>query len=88
MTVADGTGPPDGWQISAELKPKVPDPQPSALAGNAVDVTPPAWVDAAAGVRTTVKWLVAAFAAVGGVMLLSVASFDDGGVVVREDVLS
>lgn len=57
----------DSWQLSAELKPKPPAPAPVA-ADNPLDPVPPAWQDAADNLRTTVKWMVTAFAAVGAVM--------------------
>jgi hypothetical protein len=57
----------DSWQLSAQLRPG----EPAAAAAdpaNETDVSPPAWQDAAEGVRTTVKWMVTAFAAIGAVM--------------------
>ncbi|AKU16916.1 hypothetical protein [Luteipulveratus mongoliensis] len=57
--------PSGAWQLSAELKQGTTDPPPPA---DSDVVAPPAWLDAAESVRATVKWLVAAFAAVGAVM--------------------
>jgi hypothetical protein len=65
------SSPPDSWQLAAELKPKKdgPDKKSDGGAGSAAPTTiPPAWVAGADGVRTTVKWMVTAFAAVGAVM--------------------
>jgi hypothetical protein len=58
-----------GWQLSAELTPTSPDredarPQTPWTSS----VPPPEWREAAAGVRTTVKWMVTALAAVGAVL--------------------
>ncbi|TDC52391.1 hypothetical protein E1212_08705 [Jiangella ureilytica] len=58
------------WQLTAELKPKAPEPAATAsgAAGGPAEPAAPGWDAAAADLRATVKWMVAAFAAVGAAM--------------------
>ncbi|WP_116949730.1 hypothetical protein [Jiangella endophytica] len=68
--ITDGTpggGPAGSWQLTAELTPKTAEAEAAATTGPA-EPAAPAWDDAAADLRTTVKWMVAAFAAVGAAM--------------------
>lgn len=60
-------GPPDQWQLSAELKPK-PTAAGTGGADDELNLTPPAWATGSEGLRSTVKWMVAALAAIGGVL--------------------
>lgn len=66
MTPTGGT-PPEGWQVTALVRAKEPD-EPTDPADPSELEPPPPWRDAAADVRSVVKWLVGAFAAVGTVM--------------------
>ncbi|MBB5786741.1 hypothetical protein [Jiangella mangrovi] len=64
-----GENPDGAWQLTAELKPKGPDAAAAGGSGPAgADPAAPAWDDAADDLRATVKWMVAAFAAVGAAM--------------------
>ncbi|MEE2570681.1 hypothetical protein V1638_14945 [Pseudarthrobacter sp. J64] len=68
LPAATGAGtPPEGWQLQVSVKPGSEDGKTSEPALD-LEVDSPAWRDAADAVRTTVKWIVAAFAVVGGLM--------------------
>lgn len=58
---------PDGWHLTAEVSSGAA-PLATAAAGAQEPGGSPPWKEAAEGVRTTVKWLVTALAAVGAVM--------------------
>lgn len=67
MTEAAGKG--DGtWVVTAELKPSGAESHPAKATVSPAESTSPPWKEAAADLRTTVKWMVTAFAVVGGVM--------------------
>ncbi|MGY2744457.1 hypothetical protein ACQCSU_11365 [Pseudarthrobacter sp. O4] len=61
------TGSGDEWQLTLKLAPGQADEARAEPVIN-LSVESPAWRDAAEAVRTTVKWLVAAFAVVGALM--------------------
>ena len=60
-------GPPGSWQLSAELAPKKATPAAAEVAASP-PAPSPLWKESTESVRTTVKWLVTALAAVGAVM--------------------
>lgn len=62
--MSDGTS----WQLSAQLNPATPEPEVEDGTTAEELAPPPGWQQAAEGVRTSVKWMVTAFAAVGAVM--------------------